>query len=292
VKDVQFRRVPTDELIQVEDPRYIPTGLEELLGKYLFKQNLVLKGPKGVGKTLSVQQVAAEVGAPLLRYDCHEETSVRDLVGKAWLDPSGIPVFVLGAITAAIEIANEEGACVLVLEEINTLPPAVQKLINAISDYRREIAIPSMARVFKLREKAQFWLLGTANPGYSGTYQFNEDLRSRFQFIPVPYPKREVEMKILLGRFPEADPTAREKRMAANLVTLAAETRSGEYSASIGYALSPRDLVDVVDQVVMGLGWEDALKMLEGKFDGEGVMNFQARVQSACSINLREIALY
>ena len=45
--------------------------------------------------------------------------------------------------------------------------------------------------------KPELWLVGTMNPNYSGTYQINEDMRSRFDFIEVPYMPAAMERKIM-----------------------------------------------------------------------------------------------
>jgi len=282
---IEYRRVPTSELTPRPSPHYTDVGLLKTLKDLMFGPNLILKGPKGAGKTLGFEQLAALDGIPLLRQECCEETSVRDLIGTFGAEGGNV-FFQLGSITAAIDVANEVGACILVLEEINTLPPMVQKILNPMCDYRKSVSLPKIGRVFRVEEGKALWVVGTMNPGYAGTYQLNEDFRSRFEFIEVNYMPIDQERELLLKQFP-TPPSAKERLVIDAILNLAKETRSER----MDYALSTRDLVQFVQNMLL-LDRDRALKLLEGKYDGEHVKNFQARVKSAFNVNLTDVKLY
>ena len=99
------------------------------------RANMVLVGPKGIGKSLSVASYAAKVDSPVITFDCSEDVRRSHLLGMFVLRGNETP-FVLGPLTTAFEIANETGRCILILEEINALSPQMQKVLNAPLDFR------------------------------------------------------------------------------------------------------------------------------------------------------------
>ena len=282
---IEHRRIPTSEMAARRIVDFVDTGLLKALRPLMFRSNLILKGPKGAGKSMALEQLASLENIPMIRQDCCEETSLRDLVGTFGIE--GDKVFwQMGCFPTAIEVANEVGVCILVLEEINTLSELTQKMLNSMTDYRRSVTSVKAGKVWRLEPDKEVWVCGTMNPGYAGTYKINEDLRSRFEFIEVNYMEREREKELLVKQFPSAS-SALERQMLDKLLTLAGETRS----EVMGYGLSTRDLVSFVRNY-LATDLPTALKLLEGKYDGEQVRDFQARVMSTFSIPLTGMKLY
>lgn len=286
IGSVETRRINSSYLVPRTHDDYEDVGLVDILEKLAFGPNLILKGPKGSGKTLAIEQWAAKHGVPLLRENCSEMTGNRELLGTFF--QQGTEVFyMLGSLTAAVEIANEDGGCVVVLEEINAMNAQAQKMLNSVADYRQEISVPKIGRVFRVKEGAKIWLMGTMNPNYGGTFNLNEDFRSRFEFIEVGYMPVKQERELLEKQFP-SPPSVNERRMIDRILNLAAETRGGEME----YSLSTRDLVGVVRNFAKLGSWELALKLLEGKYESDHVPNFRARVMSTFQVDLNQIKLY
>lgn len=284
-EEIELRRIDSKYLVPRKHDRYRERGLLPILDKLAFGPNVILKGPKGGGKTLAIEEWAARQGVPLLRQDCSEETSTRDLIGTFSMEGDTV-FFMLGTLTAAIEVANEDGGCVVVLEEINTLPPQAQKILNPIADYRQEIGVTKIGKIFRVKEGAKVWLVGTMNPNYGGTYNLNEDFRSRFEFIEVGYMGTKDERELLHSVF-SSPPSAQERQLVERVLNLAKETRGGDME----YALSTRDLVAFIENIARLGSWEQALKLLEGKYEGENVKNFQARVKSVFQTDLQGVSL-
>ena len=285
--EAHIRKIDPKYLVPRANPNYLDVGLLPLLRKLAWGTNLILKGPKGVGKTLAVEQFAAESGCPMLRLDCTQDTGSRDMLGSYTIEGEQV-FFALGALTAAIETANEEGGCIVVLEEINTLEPGMQKVLNPVADYRQEVSMPKLGKVFRVKDGCKIWFIGTMNQKYGGTYLLNEDLRSRWNFIEVRYPTTAQERKILLAVYGDS-PTASERGLVNNIMTVAGETRGNN---DMGYALSPRDLVSFIETRILLDDDGLALKLLEGKYEGDKVKNFRARVKSTFNINLDAIKMY
>lgn len=245
-------------------------GLHKLYKKVAFKADLVLTGPKGIGKTLSVAAYGSQIDCPVVTFDCSEDIRRSHLYGCFTLRGNESP-FVLGPVPTAIEIANETGRCILCLEEVNALNPQAQKLLNPISDFRKRIELPEARRVFRLKPTAELWVVATMNTSaYGGVYTLNEDLKSRFRMIPLDYPTEAQEEKILENLVgPKAI------HWVQQVLRLAKESRQGQ----VGYPLSTRDVEQILSDIE-STDLETALWMASGKFEGSDRTWLEQRAMS------------
>lgn len=268
ISGVEVRYMTPASLLVQNGLRYIDTfGLLPLFTKLSFDPiqrrwdppNLLLTGHKGNGKSLLFAYFAQENQIPYLTIDCSEETRERHLKG-GFVVKNGSTPFVLGTVANAIHVANEYGQAMLVFEEINALSPQRQKEINPLTDFRKKIEIPELSTRFELLPHAKLFICGTMNPSvYGGTYELNEDLKSRFLEIDVPYPPPASEIRILKEMTPPGVEVSEEA--LGKLIDIAQQTRQG----ATGYSLSPRDLVQLL-HVIARVGWDDALFMAAQKF--------------------------
>jgi len=186
--------------------------------------------------------------------------------------------FVLGPLTTAVEVANEAGRCLLVLEELNGLTPQMQKVLNPLLDFRRRMEVPECGRVFELRPGAQLWVTGTMNSSaYGGVYALNEDLKSRFRMLALDYPEPEAERAIVASHF-QGD---LDEPLLAKVLLLAQETRQ----KALDYALSPRDVVQVLEDA-RAVGLQRALRLVLGKFEGADAETVRQRIHSIFHVKL------
>lgn len=240
--------------------------LHPIFDKLAFQANLVMVGPKGVGKTLAVQSWAQRNEVPIITYDCSEDIRRSNLVGSFILEGDATP-FVLGPIPNAIRVANAVGKAVLVFEELNALTPQMQKLLNPLTDFRKRVEIPEAGEVFHLEGEAKLWVVGTMNTAvYGGVNELNEDLKSRFRMLPIPYPSAQQEAAILAKY-------ANNPVLSTKLIRLAAETRQ----RATAYALSTRDLVQLLEDE-QRVGTALAFGLMAGKFEGAERQFFSERV--------------
>lgn len=223
--------------------------------------NLLLNGPKGNGKSLLLATYAQQTQTPYLTVECSEETKERHLKG-GFVVKGGSTPFVLGTVSNAIMVANEVGRAMIVFEEINALSPQRQKELNALTDFRKRIEIPELSWRLELVPGAKLFIAGTMNPSvYGGTYELNEDLKSRFVELEMGYPHPEAEIEIL--RMMNTEPGL--DGIIEKLVDIAQQTRQ---EGVMGYALSTRDLVEILKSVPR-VGWETALFVASQKFSDE-----------------------
>lgn len=272
---MQIERLETSEYLPRKKPEYVDTNdLLPLYEKLAFRSNLILVGPKGCGKSLSVAAFAASKELPLVTFDCSEDVRRGHLLGTYTLRGSETP-FILGPLTTAFEIANERGACILALEEINGLTPQVQKVLNPATDFRRRVEVPEAKRVFELKAEAKLWIVGTMNTSaYGGVYQINEDLKSRFRMLAVEYPSDKSE-RAILDSFCELHKIPKDHEVTKKVLTLAKETRQGSYD----YALSTRDVIQILEDW-QNVGINRALGMVTGKFEGDDRTSVLQRILS------------
>ena len=272
---IQIERLPASEYIPAKNLVYVDVfGLHDLYKDMAYRANLILVGPKGTGKTLSVAAYAEKESACIVTYDCSEDVRRSNLIGQNYIRGNDTP-FILGPVTTAFEIANETGKCILALEELNALSPQTQKMLNAITDFRRKIEVPEAGRVFRLNEGSKLWVVGAMNLAvYGGVYALNEDLKSRFRMVDVGYPAPKDEMKIVAaavaGKTPDLDP-----KLIECVILLAHETRQ----KALDYALSTRDVVQIVEDIAF-LGKEKAMRVAIGKFEGDDKSTVVERITS------------
>jgi MoxR-like ATPase len=156
---------------------------------------------------------------------------------------------------------------------MNTLSSQMQKLLNPVLDFRRKLEVPEISARFELNDGANLFVIGTANPtGYGGTYDINEDLKSRFVEVEMTYPMPPAEKRILRAMAPEGF----EFTQSAfdTLVNLAKETRQG----AMHYMLSTRDLVQAL-HLVPRVGWTTVMFLMGQKFTGPDRALFLDRVR-------------
>lgn len=279
---IQIERLPSSEYAPNKSLVYLDVaGLHDLYKDMAYRADLILVGPKGSAKTLSIASFAAKDDAAILTYDCSEDVRRANLIGQNYIRGGETP-FVLGPLTSAFEVANETGKCILALEECNCLTPMQQKTLNSISDFRRKIEVPEAGKVFRLKDGAKLWVVGTMNTSnYSGVYALNEDLKSRFRMIDVDYPSPKDEKHIVLstavGKARDLD-----AKVVDQVILLAHETRQ----KALEYALSTRDVVQLVDDIAH-LGPEKAMRVLIGKFEGDDKNTVIQRITSIFGIKLR-----
>lgn len=279
MSDIAVERLPTDSFVLKEPPTYEDVfGLHELFEKLAFKSNLILVGPKGIGKTLSIAAFGQKTGTPVVTFDCSEDVRRAQLIGM-FIKRGGDTPFIMGPIPSAVEIANEVGKCILCFEEVNALTPQMQKVLNPIADFRKKIEAPECKRVFSLKKGAKLWIVGSMNTSvYGGVYSLNEDLKSRFRLLALEYPPPGAEKKVLKAVL---NGTPIDQDVVDKVVLLAHETRQN----SMDYALSTRDVVQILEDIAV-LDMAQALTIASGKFEGDDRDTMKARVQSIFGIQL------
>ena len=288
--DVPILRLNPDDMVPRVTENYVDVGLMSLFDDIAWKVNVTLNGPKGSGKTMAAEQWAALNGFPIVRENCNENTNSRNLIG-GFQPKGGDTFFVAGSLTNAIMTANEDGGCLLILDEFNSLTPGIQKSVNSVVDHRHEVTIAKLGRVFRLKRGRKLWCVATMNPKYAGTYALNTEMKSRWVHLDVKYPSREVEREIMFSHFTRT-PSASDKVTVEKMLTIAGHTRAK--GTKIDYALSTRDLCQFVTLLEI-VGLKKALKLTSNKLDTEeSRKEFASQVWTAWedNIDLSKVQVY
>ena len=195
--------------------------------------NILLEADAGVGKTTMAYELGVKFNAKVVAYSCSSGTREGDLRGRT-LNTNGL--FQLGYLIVAVEIANEEGICILYLDELNALEPELQKMLNSLLDDRR--VINANSKMFRINKGCKLIVIATMNPSsYAGTVPLNPDLRSRFCGLIMPFPTADHLTKVV-------DWTDIPEDVKNSLIQLATDVFQYKVHGDVDYVVTTRDLKD------------------------------------------------
>ena len=148
----------------------------EILAKArLMCHNTLIYGPTGPGKTSMVLAYAAEKRLPFYSVPCNGAIDPRQLFGS-WIPTTeaGKYKWVDGPVTTMVRRGG-----VLLLNEVNFVPPRIAAVLYSLLDMRREMQlIDHNGEVIKAHQ--QFQVVADYNPDYEGTRPLNEAFKNRF----------------------------------------------------------------------------------------------------------------
>jgi len=147
----KFDTIDFDQFKPFRWANYIPMGSElddiKHICEHKQSPNILIEADAGTGKTTLAYELGMVLDAHVVAYSCSSGTREGDLKGRT-LNTNGL--FQLGYLVVAVEIANEEGICILYLDELNALEPELQKMLNSILDDRR--LINANSKMFRLNK--------------------------------------------------------------------------------------------------------------------------------------------
>ncbi|MEQ9150910.1 MAG: AAA family ATPase [Parvibaculum sp.] len=162
-------------------------------------------GPKGAGKTSSIQQFAGRLNWPVQHCTGRERMEYADLVGQ-WMLIRGEWEWLDGPLTTAVRHGH-----VFLLDEADTLSPGELVGLNAlrengnlvIAEKGGEVIVPHKS--FRLVITANSAGNGDMTGEYQSVVQQNSALRDGFRFIKIGYPSIETEEAILRRKVRQLD---------------------------------------------------------------------------------------
>jgi len=150
-------------------------------------QPIILQGPTGWGKTFAVLSFAAKKRIPIVIIQASATVELDELIAIP-LVLNHETVIKYCSLAIAFKLAQKYGKAILLIEEINTFDPRIQKELNSLTDVKRMLVVELTGEVLRLDNKAKLLIVGTMNPsslGYGGVNQLNMDLKSRFIFVDI-----------------------------------------------------------------------------------------------------------
>ena len=230
------------------EPTYIPdkdasyvqfgtyTPIKKIIKSKLFYPAFIT-GLSGNGKTMSVEQVCADLGRELIRVHITIETDEDDLIGGFRL-VDGSTVWHNGPVIEALE----RGA-VLLLDEIDLASNKIlclQSVLEGKGVYLKKIGkYVRPAKGFTVIATANTKGKGSDDGRFVGTNVLNEAFLERFPItIEQEYPSSAIETKILVAN-------GCDKNFTENLVKWAGVIRKTFYDGGVDEVITTRRLVHI-----------------------------------------------
>lgn len=238
---------------------------------------LFITGPKGSGKSKSVEQYYARLGTPIFAVNCHGSLELFELIGSMAIK-GGDTEFQYGPLTLAVMCGG-----VLMVDEIDAAPPELLIALHGVLEMGDRLILPENGgQVIPVHPAFRIVVTGNTNGSgdfsgeYAGTNMQNSATLDRFNFLEWNYLSLENEKKIVLAEVPNMD-----LNVLDGMLKIAAESRLGEIEAistrslirwvrksvafkgqpikksfdrSIGFRLDPAKRNEVYSLVVVHLG--------------------------------------
>jgi len=224
-----------------------------IIRNIIRKENTLIVGPTGSGKTELVSHIAKAMGLNLSITDMGTVQDAQSaLLGVHRLNKDSASVFDYAPF--AINVQN---AGINLLDEINRAPLAANNILFPCLDSRRylpvDIADAESARHIPIHEDAVF--IATANLGseYAGTHDLDRALLDRFLPIELDYPSEKDEINILAYR------TGIDKKSAQALVKVSNNIRKQFKDQELSNAISVRHTLQMASLVKDGFAIEKAM---------------------------------
>ena len=222
-------------------------------------------GLSGNGKTMMIEQIAAQESRELVRTNITKETDEDDLIGGFRLI-DGKTVWQNGPVI----VAMERGA-ILLLDEVDLGDAKLMCLQPVLEG--KPIYLKKINRV--IHPAAGFNILATANTKgkgsddgrFIGTNVMNEAFLERFSItFEQEYPPLKTEMKILNNVLSASG--IEDKDFAEKLVTWADMIRKAFYDGAVSDIISTRRLVHICEAFsIFGQNREKAIRLCLNRFD-------------------------
>jgi MoxR-like ATPase len=230
---VQTFHDPLDGNIpSIRDYRFQPF-ISDVIDSIHAKENIILTGGTGVGKTTHITQLAARIKQPVLRINFNGETRMSDLLGKVSV-VNGETLWRDGVIPQAMR-----NGYWLLLDELDFAEPAVLSLLHPILETDPMLTLKENGGEV-IRPHENFRIFATANSigamqdraqAYGGTNEMNEAFLDRWQVLYVDNLPEKEEIRVVKSEVPGINST-----MAKRIVTFANKVRSGTLSDDAAYS--------------------------------------------------------
>lgn len=188
------------------------------------KMNVLIEGPTGPGKTTAAMAYAAENDHAFYAVPSNVGVEPSQLFGKFIPDGSGGFIWQDGPVT---DLVRHGG--VLLINEVNFMPPRVATVLFGLLDKRRQITLlDHKAEVIDAHDN--LLIIADMNPDYAGTQKLNAAFRNRFPIQLFWDYDEKVEKKLIKsGSLRQVAKRLRELYREEKLVTPTATNMLQEF---------------------------------------------------------------
>lgn len=235
-----------------------------------LKQNGLLVGPTGSGKSQLIKRLAEALQRPYFSFNLGGTLDPRsELLGTTQLR-SGQTMFCDAHFLRALQTPG----AIIALDELNRCDGMFLNLLNPILDGQRTVVIGERldAPVVQVAEGISFFGIANVGPEYAHTVPLDRAIIDRFDIsLPIDYPTQREEELLLRQHFPRL-----ERTEARKLANLAAQQRQLAQKQEYNLFVSTRMLFAVAARTSGGGSlWESIEYAITNKLSDAGEGNSQ-----------------
>lgn len=254
--DLEFLHKQSLELrpksLVIDDQRW-----KFLVRSVMRGKNLMITGPAGSGKTLSIQTVASALDRKLFTFNLGATQDPRSsLIGNTHFAPESGTFFAQSEFVTAIQTPN----AVVLLDELSRAHPEAWNILMTVLDekqrYMRLDEAPN-SPIIQVANGVSF--LATANIGmeYTSTRVIDRAIADRFEMLEMPYLTKDQQQALIKLTYPTIDDEA--SATLANLYQAFHENVSG--GQDLTTAISTRAILDAAGLIVDGFTLQDTTEI-------------------------------
>lgn len=236
--------------------------LEMLVLSHKLNKKCLLTGLPGTGKSTAVKQYASIIQQPYMRFNGKDGIDPSSFLGYPWAGKDGM-VWKDGLLP--IGVLN---GYLVTIDEVFKLPAGIQMAMQALYEQDGSLLLddkPGTLADKHCHPHEDFRMFLTDNvrgtgddfSKFASTQVQDTSTLDRFALmIEVDYLSVADEVKLLSGRYEEADPT-----LLMKLVKFAGLVRNGYREDNIAVTLSPRGLFTICELMAEGIPVKTAIQL-------------------------------
>ncbi len=223
---------------------------------------LMLKGHAGTGKDVLVDMFCEATRRPKFSFNCSKWTQEADL-SEDWTLVSEDGASHSLTIPSAILSGIQTPGAVVYLNEYTAMPEPSQIFLHSLTDGKRAMYLKSKSGKV-VRAHPTVLIIGSENPGYSGTTPPQEATRSRWDELQVLYPP--------LNKDPSPEDKNRNKIITAYEALRIARSVDSLMDITLEGGVTKNEFEDVWDKYINGIDNSAPELTTEQKFDCDVVL--------------------